>query len=426
MTDLYAHLIDRGMVWEFRDLVQAHLAHSVPNKVLNSVMTDSPSRFPTKLANVPPRRSPLGWLRERWSKIAEDESTSFALLDVCTALALCWRDVPAPQTNEEDSTECMNAADEYGSALCALDDAHLMTRPCLRWIMAKRMIKDNPKLLFDDQTTPGSYQSHRGLSIFAIPRRVFPSGDMPIYVPINDFIPNWSPRPTAPGDDFGSVAHMVMRAAEVLGDLDLQTACLQELLYRGLQPPKSVIPTLRGIWVSTGNKRKLPWLSIFRAVLAHTSSAREEVQRDLLLEIGTGSKEHLSCQLDTLRALTQDPARRMAYLEMGKAIYSCGGMCNASSHDRADSNSASNSDDDDGMDNDRRKKPPVPEASTRGPKYRRSPSPPPPPVPVVAHPTLSPLGGYVSPKSTRNPSGEATNRTDLRHDSQDQSRNQGH
>lgn len=68
----------------------------------------------------------------------------------------------------------MNLADEFGSPLGALNDAYLMTRPCLRWIMAKRMIKDNVDLLFYDQRAFLGHGAYFGTRTFRFSRAVFP------------------------------------------------------------------------------------------------------------------------------------------------------------------------------------------------------------------------------------------------------------
>lgn len=382
MSDLYSHLIDRGMVWEFRDLVQAHLRGVAPSEVFDSIMQNFPDRHRMKLDSGSPHFSQGRWLLELWSTIPEDVSTLFAMLDVFTALALKWRELRPANQSREGIAKCMDLADECGSALGALDDAYLMTRPCLRWIMAKQMIKDNIELLFYDQAASPGHGTSSASSGFRFSRGTFPNGYLPVYVPIDGHIPHWKPRRAPHGEDFRSVAHMVLRAAEVLGDLDLQTACLQELLYRGLQSPESVIPTLHRIWTSSGNKWKLPWLNLFRALMAHTPSAREELHRDLLLEMGTGDRYHTLYRLNILEALTQDRERQMTYRQMKEAVQDNYWQDNAFDHDQFGGSHDSK------MGHIRRKKTSAREPSTL-PLQRRPvaplPSPAPPPLPRSSH-----------------------------------------
>jgi hypothetical protein len=329
VADLYTHLVDRGMVWEFRDLLQAHLVGSVRVDVLHSATLEPSSTSRTKLGSARPRASPAEAavrLRERWGKNAEDESTLFALLDVFTNLALQARELPGPRpVTRNESKDYMKVADECGSALRALDEAHLMSRPCLRWTMARRMIEDDmglllgvhrPLFFLSGAVDPGDH----GLSGFRLARVIFPYAGLPIYDASNGSIPRWKPKPVVSGNDFSSVANMVLRASEELGDRVLQTGCLQEMLYRGVQPPERVVSTLHEIWTSTENKRNLPWLTLFRALLAHTPSAREEIQRDLLLELGSGTKALPIHRLLTLAALSTNQAQQIGYRRMAMAL----------------------------------------------------------------------------------------------------------
>ena len=287
MAQLYAHLIDRGMAWEFTDLVRGHLKHSLPDRVLASAALPSPVS--------PSQDSPLGWLRKRWSEDGTDERTMFALLELFTTLALRWWRKSLGRGKQ--TTECMTAAGECASALLALDATHLMTRPCLRWIMAKRIIQDDVKMLFYDQTFPQSCGATRSGDGFVFQGTVFPSAMLPVYdARLQGFIPPWKPRPLAPGNDFGPVAEMALQAAEQLGDVELQTGCLKEMLYRGVQPPETVLSRLYGIWKANGNAEMFT-VGLFRALVAQTPLSREQLHRDLLHELGTGDRPVINARL---------------------------------------------------------------------------------------------------------------------------------
>ncbi|KAG7284310.1 hypothetical protein NEMBOFW57_010682 [Staphylotrichum longicolle] len=201
---------------------------------------------------APPRRTPPDALQIQWdmlllatgeaskSGVSREDNENRIVSEVKT-LALKWRELRPANQSQEGIAKCMNLADECGSALGALDDAYLMTRPCLRWIMAKRMIKDNIELLFYDQAASPGHDASSGSGGFGFSRSTFPNGYLPVYVPIDGHIPHWKPRRAPHGEDFRSVAHMVFRAAEVLGDLDLQTACLQELLREKMAKIQAMI-----------------------------------------------------------------------------------------------------------------------------------------------------------------------------------------
>ena len=309
MAQLYAHLIDREMVWEFTDLVRGHLKHSMPDRVLASAAPPS--------TVSPSQNSPLEWLRKQWSEDATDERTMFALVELFTTLALWWwrntRDC------RKQTMECMTAAGECASALLALDATHLMTRPCLRWIMVKRIIKDDVKMLFYDQTSPQSCGANGFVDGFIFQGTVFPSAMLPVYnAPLHGFIPHWKPKPLAPGNDFAPVAGMALQAAEQLGDVELQTGCLKEMLYRGVQPPETVLSRLYGIWKANGNAEMFT-VGLYRALVAQTPLSREELHRDLLQELSTGGRLVINTRLHILAALAPNPEQRLIYRDLARA-----------------------------------------------------------------------------------------------------------
>ena len=309
MAQLYAHLIDREMVWEFTDLVRGHLKHSMPDRVLASAAPPS--------TVSPSQNSPLEWLRKQWSEDATDERTMFALVELFTTLALWWwrntRDC------RKQTMECMTAAGECASALLALDATHLMTRPCLRWIMVKRIVKDDVKMLFYDQTSPQSCGANGFVDGFIFQGTVFPSAMLPVYnAPLHGFIPHWKPKPLAPGNDFAPVAGMALQAAEQLGDVELQTGCLKEMLYRGVQPPETVLSRLYEIWRANGNAEMFT-VGLYRALVAQTPLSREELHRDLLHELGTGGRLVINARLHVLAALAPDMEQRLVYRDMARA-----------------------------------------------------------------------------------------------------------
>ncbi|KAL2157297.1 hypothetical protein VTH06DRAFT_6235 [Thermothelomyces fergusii] len=313
LSDLYEHLLDKGMVWEFRDVVQGELDSSGPHRVHFLVASFMEQRF-----HYSPGQNSVDNLRRLWTESAEDEPTLFALLDTFTTAALHRRRVlnqlPRHLDGQGDPTmaECMDAADKCASALLALDNAHLMTRPCLRWLMTKRMVKDSDGLLLFDQLSP------RLPDFLTLSTSVFPSDRFPLYHTAGGIIPQWKPRQLPPKDDFGSTAQMVLQAAEQLGDLDLQTGCLKEMMYRGVLSPDRALACLRNAWSSAGNQKMLSWLNLFRALLAHTPSERKELHRDLLLEIETGHKSQVVSRLQILAALSPDKVTQDAFKKMAE------------------------------------------------------------------------------------------------------------
>ncbi|KAL2193224.1 hypothetical protein P885DRAFT_802, partial [Corynascus similis CBS 632.67] len=327
MESLYRHLVEEGMVWEVRDIVQGLLLFSHPAEVVASILLimQPEARASTSL---PPHRSleqhRLSQLRELWSESAEDEPTLFALLDTFTTLALQCReealDSDYPPHRRQYMgvfmSDCMNAADECASELLVLDGGYLMTRPCLKWMVARRLTKDDNTGYLRGQFSI-SPTSKDGV---LLSRHVFPSDRLPLYDASYGTLPQWKPGQVAPEDDFESMAQLVIRAAEELGDLELQTGCLKQLMYRGVQPPEKILPRLHSIWSSAGNDSMLSSLNLFRAVLAHSPSERDELRRDLLLEGGTVSETFLSLRFHLIAALSLDTVQQKAFQDLAESI----------------------------------------------------------------------------------------------------------
>lgn len=315
---LYRSFISRGMVWELSDLLHGDLAHTMPLKVLISLARSMPLRsFPDKSRSA--TLSCLRELRDVLTEGNEDEPTLFALLDMFTTLALqCRKRLSSNvRTWEHVMHESMEAADECASALLGLDEANHITRPCLRWTVAKQMIRDDNERLFLDQLSPrdSSRAPDGEFYNFNFSRCVFPTDHLPVYDASNGAIPEWKPKLAAAASDFEPVAKMVLQAAEELGDMDLRTGCLKEMMYRGIQPPESVLAKLREIWLTTGNKRMLWSLNLFRALLphSHTPLGRQELQRELLHEIETGTSRQVLDRVHYLATLSLDPTQSEAY-----------------------------------------------------------------------------------------------------------------
>ncbi|KAK4243734.1 hypothetical protein C7999DRAFT_17957 [Corynascus novoguineensis] len=325
MESLYRHLVEEEMVWEVRDIVQGLLLFSPPAEVVASISLIMQPEARTS-SNLPPHKSleqhRLSQLRELWSESAEDEPTLFALLDTFTTLALHCREEALDsdylshriQYMRGFMSDCMNAADECASNLLVLDGGYLMTRPCLKWMTNDK--KDDNTVHLRDQFSI-SPTSKDG---FLLSRHVFPSDRLPLYDVSYGMVPQWKPGQVSPEDDFESMAQLVIRAAEELGDLELQTGCLKQLMYRGVQPPERILPKLRSIWSSAGNDSMLSSLNLFRALLAHSPSERDELRRDLLLKGGTVSEIFLSLRFHLIAALSLDTVQQEAFQDLAESI----------------------------------------------------------------------------------------------------------
>ncbi|KAK3986748.1 hypothetical protein QBC44DRAFT_222489, partial [Cladorrhinum sp. PSN332] len=249
---MYRHLVDRGMIWEFRDIFQALTQDLSVDRALS------------KLTG------------RHWDTDSDDESTWFALLDIFTNMALMYKEY-LDLNRDEKSAKCMDIASEYARKLVSKDDSNSLSQPYLRWTVAKVLVKETNRNRIEDSVL---FRGRERGSL-KVPRFAFPAQLLPVYIPAMDETPEWKPTPAA--DRSGAaVIRTVFEAAEELGDLEMQTACLRELLYRGDEPPDKMVKKLNSLWQSSGNMHMIRILQLFRYMLAHTPAARERLRRDIL------------------------------------------------------------------------------------------------------------------------------------------------
>ncbi|KAK5652911.1 hypothetical protein OQA88_9389 [Cercophora sp. LCS_1] len=304
LSDVYWSLCDQGMVWEFQDLLQSavHLygADRAMDALIDADRTWSES-------------APLQICQD-WDDGREDESTLFALLEIFVTLALGYVKV----LDAENSTkQCMDLANNFALRLLALDEGNLMTRPCLRWTMAKQLIKDDSRLRFQSNLT------FRGFDWGEIrwPFTTFPTDHLPIYTPNNDEIPCFSPRPMPTESECVKTAQLVLNAAEELGDLKLQTACLQELMYRGAEAPEKAISQLRHFWSTAGDNSRVRVIDMFRYILLDGSPREQEtLRRDILSGGEPEWVDERIAYFTILAALTVEPRSKSIFLEKARQL----------------------------------------------------------------------------------------------------------
>ncbi|KAK4164358.1 hypothetical protein QBC43DRAFT_185113, partial [Cladorrhinum sp. PSN259] len=306
---MYNHLVDKGMIWEFRDIIQELIQHYNIVHVLNKFVGSSTVVTPTATTMM----SPLDRLREHWDTDATDDSTSLALLDIFTSLALMYKE---DAEQDENATKCMNLATEYAMRLVGQDENYTLSRPYLRWTVARLLVKERYPNKFDDSILFTGWQ--RGT--VKVPRFSFPIQSLPIYVPIENDVPEWQPRPSS--DQTGAaVIRTVLGAAEELGDVEMQAACLRELMYRGDEPPRQIIKKLKRVWQSSGNMQMIRILHLFRYMLAHTPAARKQLRRDILTdgEIWRNRSLHVAQKM-ILAALSTDVMEKAHYRYQASSI----------------------------------------------------------------------------------------------------------
>ncbi|KAK4200941.1 hypothetical protein QBC40DRAFT_279144 [Triangularia verruculosa] len=315
--DLYRHLINRGMIWEFRDIFQEVLfsfgldtAFGLIKSPLH-VETERPGNANTTAHSYTSRCQQLYIDLEKGN---EDESTLFALLDIFTTLALRSSQL----TDQEEVAErCMELATKQIPRLAQQNNDYAMSRPYLRWSVAKILIRESCRKTFEDSMVFNGLK--RGELLF--PTAAFPFANLPVYSPADDEVPHWHPKSMSPtSDSDNAVIRTVLQAAEELGDLDLQVGCLQELMYRGGLPAEKVVVSLEDIWSSTGQLNALKMLHLFRYMLAHTDSARRQLRRDILCDGEPAEQKLRLAQCMILRALAPSPREKEQHWAQARRV----------------------------------------------------------------------------------------------------------
>ncbi|POR36093.1 Uncharacterized protein TPAR_03713 [Tolypocladium paradoxum] len=297
---LYEHLQADGLIWEFRDLfleleqlvgVDEALSMLIDVKALESSGEELLER-----------------LHADWD--GQDESSLYALIDIFTSLGLALMEQPG---KEQSIRKCLDIAHKHTDALVGDNDETAHCRPCLRRVMAE--------ILQESYGKPGaregaiSFPDHRRGDLL-LSRHLFPSESLPIYAPVHDETPTWRPGKTDLSELWKATTEQVFLQAEKLGDVEMQAACLQELMYQGEEEAESALEQLERLWLSVGSMMKVHQTQLFRYMLAMTPADREQLRRDILAggEFGFAGFWEGYAQYMVLRALTPKAREKEVYL----------------------------------------------------------------------------------------------------------------
>jgi hypothetical protein len=278
-SNVYRHLVAEGMVWEFSDVFH-FLTESLDGS--GSGLVDSALQvllFPHQKQPQGVREDPFDCLCRDWEEEVQDESTWFALLNIFTTIGLI--SCRNPKSQDGAAQRSMALAGERATKLIAQDENNAMSRPYLRWTMAKLLTGP-----LNDNNPQSVVSGGFAFGQLTISLPTFPDERLPSYIPAT-FDPEetaqWQPKPKPDGGDSErNKIRTVIQAAEELGDIKLQSGCLCTMLLSGLEPSDSIFDRLTSLWTSTGNLRRLPELYLFRYMLVSTPATREQLRRDLL------------------------------------------------------------------------------------------------------------------------------------------------
>lgn len=241
---LYEHLIDEGMVWEFRDLVQSiPLTHWAP-----PLHSGGRSAGPGYAAAAADDRVPEQ-LFGRWNGGGGDDdlgslekSTLFALLDVSTTLCLL---AMKEADSDAPAERWLGVARRHAAELTSRDEGHMVSRPYLRWVIAG-VFKTDTGGGSAVGSTPSGGTLRRGS--FAVSAKLFPFFTPVIYIPSSDEAPEWRPLRRRPDAATVEAVNAVLRAAEGMGDQPVQAGCLHELMHQRAEEADDVMRALHELW----------------------------------------------------------------------------------------------------------------------------------------------------------------------------------
>lgn len=312
-NSLYRHLLAEGMVWELSDVLHELVTYA---PVLD-VDLEQPIESALRLLLFPHERRPrdaqedsFDRLCNDWEEEIEDESTSLALMNIFTTMALIY--CKKQQQSDGRAQRCMALAGERAAKLLAQDDNTAMSRPYLRWTMAKILTGASYKILRENLV-------FRGFACGAVimPESTFPDDVLPMYIPgLHEAgnAPEWQPKAMKNGGGSEqNKVRTVIRAAEELGDIEIQSACFCTMLLFGLEQPDIIVEKLTNIWTSAGNSKRLHELCLFRYMLVRTAAQREQLRLDLLCAGGMMALTLQQARYSILAALSPNGDERKTY-----------------------------------------------------------------------------------------------------------------
>lgn len=310
-ADLYEHLKKQKRIWDLRDLL--HLFVTMDMGVSGCLLRMLEGSLNVQAPTV---YDIIQSLQDDWNTLAGDETITLALLDIFTTLA---NDAAQNLGDVGWATAFFEAAQRYAVDLANRSPSHLKTRPYLCWVASEALLQQyrEPHTI----GLPGLRKHLEKLAgTYAISPSVFPSQSMPFFIPANDVPPNWQPN-TLDNDEQEEVLCIILKYALELGDVELQAACLQELIYRCPDPQK-LLEDLKSLWMAVGNRRRYLHTCLYCYLSTSSPDSRETLRRELLTFGETCSDRLLErAQYSTLGMLTSSSHERDTYLERSSRAY---------------------------------------------------------------------------------------------------------
>ncbi|KAL1858170.1 hypothetical protein Daus18300_010052 [Diaporthe australafricana] len=200
---LYKKLLAEDRIWDLRDVILTL------------------SRFygtEEALAELVGSASPKDQLLADWETDPPDESTSLALLDILSFMAL---NTEISLEIRPFAEECLRSAERIGNSLLDHFPHTIHSRPFIQWVLAKALVKSGA-IQFD------YLLDYPGQSFF--PKL----GAMPYYIPVRKENPGWLPPSLTPMAR--ESLEMALRSSKQIQDYQTEAQFLKELALRSKAP----------------------------------------------------------------------------------------------------------------------------------------------------------------------------------------------
>ena len=294
------------MIWELRDIIEELVTDEGTDETLNLLLGEQPRKT---------EEDGLDRLhRDWWEDAGFDDSTSVALLDIFTTLALeCMVSDP----RSEKIQKCLRIGRDHATRLLAQDDRFAKSRPYLKWIMVKLMSQDY------EERRQWKNIIFRGFGRGTMDARSkqFFGRSLPMYAIASDEAPEWKPRFDQPHEEAIKVVRMVQQAALDTGDVQMQGACLQELIWHLAEGPEAVLEELHKLWSDAGQPMEIQNIQLFKYLLARTPAARKQLRQEILTfgEYPSADfTQYSRCMI--LHALATQSHEKEVYLKRAQAL----------------------------------------------------------------------------------------------------------
>lgn len=302
-STLYTFLRNNECIWEFKDLFESlQRIHGLSQAIEflfegRRLDLDNPSRV-------------IEIVQKDWNATPQDSTSSLALLEIFTHMSLASASVAEASYDLKAASTYFEAARRYATSLATAGPQNLRSRAYLRWVIAQVLLQQHGMahptgsraLLKHLASLPG---------VTVNDDHIFPYGEIYLYAPDEDETPHWSPA-AAGKSRHEKTIQTVLRISRELGDIDLQAACLQLLIYQS-PDPHQLLAELSNMWVAVGDRRRQIQTCLYRFVVMKPSDSRENLRRDILALGEVDDNELTFTKNLILRALSTSTHEKQVY-----------------------------------------------------------------------------------------------------------------